>query len=50
VTAKRAILALVVVVLLAAAFFYLREQLRIDDCLDGGGRWDYAAKTCDGGT
>lgn len=47
---KRAILALIVVAFLVAAFVYLREQLRIDDCLDGGGRWDYEARACDDGT
>lgn len=44
---KRALLALVVVALLVAAFVYLREWLRIDDCLDGGGSWDYANERCE---
>lgn len=44
---KRAVLALIVAALLAAAFLYLRRQLQIDDCLDGGGRWDYPDQRCD---
>ena len=26
-----------------------REHAAIDACLDGGGRWDYDAETCDSG-
>jgi len=25
----------------------LRRELQIDRCLDGGGRWDYNASTCE---
>lgn len=30
-----------------AALPWLRRQLRIDTCLDNGGRWDYAAERCE---
>ena len=35
---------LVTLAILLAVF--LRNQLRIDSCLDGGGAWDYNNKNC----
>jgi hypothetical protein len=32
-----------------AAAFWLYRHLQIDDCLDGGGRWDYDLGACDAG-
>ncbi|HEX5720718.1 MAG TPA: hypothetical protein VF179_31480 [Thermoanaerobaculia bacterium] len=44
---KRAVLVLVMAAVLVVAFIYLRRQVQIDDCLDGGGRWDYTNQRCD---
>jgi hypothetical protein len=45
-----AILAVVMVAYVAFLFVvhdFNRDFLRIDDCLDDGGRWDYPARACD---
>ena len=44
---KRALIALIVVVAVSIGILYLNRFLRIDDCLDGGGRWDYEKNTCE---
>lgn len=40
-------LAVLMLAVLLGGFLFLRRQLNIDDCLDGGGRWDYANEVCD---
>lgn len=44
---KRAPIVLIVVVAVAIGILYLSRFLRIDDCLDGGGRWDYEKNICE---
>lgn len=34
---------------IAGTGVWLARELRIDSCLDGGGRWDYAGGKCEGG-
>lgn len=46
---KRALIVLIVVVAVLIGILYLNRFLRIDDCLDGGGRWDYETSMCDQG-
>ena len=36
--------------LLVATGFWLRSEIRIDSCLDRGGRWDEAKRMCEGAT
>lgn len=45
---RRLALLLAALVLLVLALRCAREQLAIDDCLDGGGRWDYEREVCEG--
>jgi hypothetical protein len=35
--------------ILLAVGCFLKRQLAIDDCLDGGGRWNYETATCEDG-
>jgi hypothetical protein len=35
---------------LAIFAFWLFEQVKIDSCLDRGGRWNYDGKACEGAT
>ena len=32
---------------LVAGFIWLKGEMKIDSCLDNGGRWDYENKTCE---
>jgi hypothetical protein len=41
-------LALIVLALAAAFAFWLRHELRVDDCLDLGGRWNSETSVCEG--
>jgi len=34
-------------ILLVIGGIWLRKQLQIDSCLDGGGRWNYKDWVCD---
>jgi hypothetical protein len=44
---KRIIMAVVVAAILLIAAIWLGRSLRIDACLDGGGRWDYEKNICE---
>lgn len=44
---KRVVILVIVLALLIWGAFFLYRQLQIDDCLDGGGRWDYQNQVCD---
>lgn len=48
----RSIRALLAVVIACLAIFawWMFGQLKIDSCLDRGGRWDYEDKACEGAT
>jgi len=48
-TVRLALWVLSCLVLLAIGCF-LKRQLDIDDCLDGGGRWNYETSKCEGGS
>lgn len=39
--------AAVIVIALAIARLWFSEDIEVDSCLDAGGRYDYAAKTCE---
>lgn len=43
------VLGVLLSVALLAIGCFLKRQLDIDDCLDGGGRWDYETSKCEGG-
>ncbi|HEX8300238.1 hypothetical protein [Sphingomonas sp.] len=44
---KRRVILLILVLIVAAAVWVLNsEWLKIDGCLDGGGRWDHVTKSC----
>lgn len=45
-TSRIALWALLCFAVLAAGCF-LKRQLQIDDCLDGGGRWNYETSECE---
>jgi len=40
--------ALLFAILALSIAFWLKRQLQIDGCLDGGGKWDYEAAKCVG--
>jgi hypothetical protein len=40
--------AAVVIVALAILFLWVRNEYRIDQCLDHGGRWNYESQQCEG--
>lgn len=44
---KRILWLIVVLVMLVVLGHFAWEFLRVDKCLDAGGRWDYKSKTCD---
>lgn len=44
----RQLLGLLFIVLLACALMWLRQQWKIDGCLDNGGRWNYPLAACEG--
>lgn len=46
-TKKRAIWILVSVVACIVLILVVHRELKIDSCLDKGGRWDYEAGKCD---
>ena len=48
-TPRKLLLLSVAVIGLVAAAWWIRGQVLIDDCLDGGGRWDYGSESCEGG-
>jgi len=43
----RVILFVSIVMLVVTAGFWLKRQLAIDTCLDGGGRWNYSLSQCE---
>lgn len=43
---RNVLVALVFLAVAVGGGLWLEKQLRIDACLDRGGRWDYAAGTC----
>jgi hypothetical protein len=45
---KWLIVAVTMVAVAVAALLYFRREIAIDSCLDLGGRWNYAAKECEG--
>jgi hypothetical protein len=45
---KKWLIASAIVLLVIAGGYWVRQQLLIDGCLDGGGRWDYAVDACEG--
>ena len=45
---KRKIMAFgLIVIFVIGGWFWLRKEIRIDSCLDLGGRWNYETKSCD---
>jgi hypothetical protein len=44
---KKKLFALVAVILLVVIAIYVRKELKIDSCLDGGGRWNYQTSVCE---
>jgi hypothetical protein len=44
---RKLMFALIATVMLIVAMGWVRSQLAIDACLDGGGSWDYKQKLCD---
>lgn len=44
---KRILIVLVILGIFASVVFLVHRQLRIDACLDGGGRWNYDDGTCE---
>lgn len=44
---NRKVIAVVVVVLVALIGFWLYGQLKIDSCLDNGGRWNKQQSACE---
>ena len=42
------IVILLVLVVLALGFLQMRDVFAIDRCLDGGGRWNYEERLCEG--
>jgi hypothetical protein len=46
---KKLGLASIVVVAILALAYWLKGELAIDACLDGGGRWDYSSRKCESG-
>lgn len=44
---KRWILILVIIFVLVVFSVWMRAQLRIDSCLDNGGRWNSIQEVCD---
>ncbi len=47
-TPKKTIGLLVLVIALALGGFWLKRQVDIDRCLDGGGRWNHDVQSCEG--
>ena len=46
-TKKKIAGAAVVLTIFVIVAFYLRTQMRIDSCLDNGGRWNYEKSECE---
>lgn len=46
-TVVKLVIALIVATMLAV---WLRHELRVDSCLDRGGRWNAEASACEGAT
>jgi hypothetical protein len=44
---KKKLIALAATVVLIAIAIYVRKELRIDSCLDNGGRWNYQTSACE---
>ena len=44
---KKFIVFAVLLIMLIIGSIWLRTQLQIDSCLDGGGRWNYKNGICD---
>ena len=44
----RLLLVLSLIILLAYAGHWLRQEWRIDSCLDNGGRWNALQTSCEG--
>jgi len=47
---RKILLGASVLALLIAAGVWLRNEVRIDSCLDRGGRWDIERQMCEGAT
>ena len=45
---RKFLLGAFVLALLVAVGLWLRNEVRIDSCLDRGGRWDQERQMCDG--
>ncbi len=43
---KRKFLGLAFLALFAFLIFWLVKSLKVDSCLDNGGKWDYEEKRC----
>jgi hypothetical protein len=46
-TVKKWLLAALCIGIVVSAAFWVHRQLSIDDCLDGGGSWNYENEQCD---
>jgi hypothetical protein len=44
---KTGIILVIIICVFVTAGFWLRNQFRIDSCLDQGGRWNYEAGECE---
>jgi hypothetical protein len=44
---RRTLIVVAALVVMLAAGWWMRGQLLIDGCLDGGGSWDYDLAACD---
>lgn len=47
---RKLLLGVFVLALLVAVGLWLRNEVRIDSCLDRGGRWDKEGQMCEGTT
>jgi hypothetical protein len=45
---KTAMLAAVALASMAALALWFHHEIRVDSCLDRGGRWDHGRRACDG--
>jgi len=44
---KKWLIAAIAILLILGGGYWIRQQLLIDGCFDGGGRWDYVAGACE---
>jgi len=44
---RKWLVAVIAVLLVVVGGYWVRQQLLIDDCLDGGGRWDDSVDACE---